>query len=146
MAPFFALAGGFAIFRLLGLAGIDMLDDWQTPLRWALALMFVLTGTTHFLPGWRREMAAMVPPGLPRPELLVALTGVLELAGAVGLLIPRVAPLAAVLLALLMLAMFPANVVAARHHLQLGGRQATPLFLRAALQVVFVGAAIAAAF
>ncbi|MEV6964531.1 DoxX family protein [Hamadaea sp. NPDC051192] len=145
MAPLIALIGGFAVLRLLGLVGVDALDTWQPALRGGLALMFVTTGVVHFLPSWRRDMIAMIPPRLPRPDLLVTLTGVLELAGAVGLLIKPLAPLAASCLALLMLAMFPANVLAARRGLTLGGKPATPLPLRTVLQVVFVGAAITAA-
>jgi hypothetical protein len=56
----------------------------------------------------------MVPPVFPVPELLVTVTGVLQVLGALGLLIPRTAPWAAAGLALLMVALFPANVYAAR--------------------------------
>jgi uncharacterized membrane protein len=142
MAPFIALVGGFAVLRLLGLAGVDMLDGWQPALRGALALMFVVTGVPHFLPSWRRDLIAMIPPALPWPALLVTVTGVLDLAGAAG---PPLAPYAAAGLALLMIAMFPANVSAARRGLTLGGRPVTPLPARTALQVLFVAAAVAAA-
>lgn len=145
MAPFIALVGGFAVLRLLGLAGVDMLDGWQPALRGALALMFVVTGVPHFLPSWRRDLIAMIPPALPWPALLVTVTGVLELAGAAGLLLPPLAPYAAAGLALLMIAMFPANVSAARRGLTLGGRPVAPLPARTALQVLFVAAAVAAA-
>src|SRR5471030_2156339 len=53
--------------------------------RFALALMFALTGVAHFIPRGRAEMVRMVPPRLPRPDLLVTLTGMLELLGAAGL-------------------------------------------------------------
>ncbi|MFB4292399.1 DoxX family protein [Nonomuraea sp. ATR24] len=145
MVPFIALTGGFVVLRLLGVAGVDALDAWQPALRGALALMLVFTGVPHFLPSWRRDFAAMVPPVFPRPALLVTLTGVLELAGAAGLLIPRLAPYAGACLALLMIAMFPANVSAARRGLTLGGKPVTPLPARTALQVLFVAAAIASA-
>ncbi|MDP9869997.1 MULTISPECIES: DoxX family protein [Streptosporangium] len=145
MVPFIALTGGFVVLRLLGVAGVDMLDGWQPALRGALALMFVFTGVPHFLPSWRRDFVAMIPPAFPRPALLVTVTGVLELAGAAGLLLPPVAPFAAIGLALLMAAMFPANVSAARRGLTLAGRPVTPLPARTALQVLFVAAAIAAA-
>ncbi|MEV4223769.1 hypothetical protein [Nonomuraea sp. NPDC049725] len=145
MVPFIALTGGFVVLRLLGVAGVDALDAWQPALRGALALMLAFTGVPHFLPSWRRDFAAMVPPVFPRPALLVTLTGVLELAGAAGLLIPRLAPYAGVCLALLMIAMFPANVSAARRGLTLGGKPVTPLPARTALQVLFVAAAIASA-
>ncbi|MBX6386902.1 MAG: DoxX family protein, partial [Microbispora sp.] len=67
MAPFTALIGGFVVLRLLGWAGVGMPDDWQPALRGALALMFVVTGVPHFLPSWRRDLAAMIPAVFPRP-------------------------------------------------------------------------------
>ncbi|SDI42397.1 Uncharacterized membrane protein [Sinosporangium album] len=145
MAPLIALTGGFLALRLLGLVGVEVLDGWQPALRGGLALMFLLTGVTHFLPAWRRDFAAMIPPLFPEPHLLVAVTGVLELIGAAGLLFAPVASLAAIGLALLMVAMFPANVRAARLGLTLAGQPATPLLRRTALQVVFIAAAVAAA-
>ncbi|MGW4498129.1 DoxX family protein [Micromonospora sp. NPDC004336] len=145
MVPFIALTGGFVVLRLIGLAGIDALDAWQPALRGALALMFVLTGVPHFLSSWRRDFVAMIPPVIPHPALLVTLTGVLELAGAAGLLFPPTAPYAAIGLAVLMLAMFPANVSAARRGLTLAGKPVTPLPTRTALQVLFIAAAVAAA-
>jgi hypothetical protein len=63
----------------------------------------------------------MVPPALPEPALLVTITGVLELAGAAGLLSRRTAPWAAAGLSALLVAMFPANVCAAVEGLTLCG-------------------------
>lgn len=146
MAPLIALVVGTALARLAGLAGVAALDGWHPALRVGLALMFVVTGVAHFAPAYRRGMIAMVPPALPRPDLLVALTGVLELVGAVGLLVPATAHWAAAGLALLMLAMFPANVSAARRRLTLGGKPVTPLGLRTVEQVFYVGAAVAILF
>ncbi|GAB2924531.1 DoxX family protein [Streptomyces mayteni] len=140
MAPFLFLLGGTAVLRLLGLVGVDALDAWQPAVRGGLALMFLVTGLAHFVPPKRGELVAMVPPRLPRAELLVTVTGVLELIGAAGLLVPAVASAAAVALALLMLAMLPANVSAARR-----GLPVTPLPTRIVLHTVFVGAAVAAA-
>jgi uncharacterized membrane protein len=87
----------------------------------------------------------MVPPRLPRPGMLVTATGILELVGAAGLLVPTTAPLAAAALAALLVAMFPANVRAATKRLTIGGQPATPLVLRAILQVVFLAAVALAA-
>ena len=74
-----------------------------------------------------------------RPDLLVLLTGVLELAGAAGLLFEATRYWAAWGLILLLAAMFPANVSAARRGVQLRGRGTTPLWLRTPMQVLFVG-------
>ena len=77
---------------------------------------------------------------------MVTLTGLAEIAGALGLLVPRLAPWAAGGLALLLLTVFPANVHAARHALSIGGRPVTPLVTRTLLQVVFLVAVLAAGF
>ncbi|MBO4206915.1 DoxX family protein [Micromonospora echinofusca] len=140
MAPLIALIAGLLMARLAGLAGVDPLDGWQPALRVGLATMFALTATAHFTAGRRADLIAMVPPRLPRPGLLVTVTGVLELVGAVGLLLPATARWAAAGLALLMLAMFPANVSAARRGLTLAGRPVTPLGPRTALQLLFLAA------
>ncbi|MBQ1052408.1 DoxX family protein [Micromonospora sp. C51] len=145
MAPLIALVAGTGLARLVGLAGLSALDGWHPALRVGLALMFVMTGMVHFVGPRRRDLIAMVPPRLPRPELLVTVTGVLELAGAVGLLVPATARWAAAGLALLLLAMFPANVSAARRRLTLAGRPVTPLGVRTALQLVFLAATVAVA-
>lgn len=55
----------------------------------------------------------MVPEPLPYPGLIVSLTGVLQLLGAVGLFVPKTRSLAGLGLVALLVAMFPANVVAA---------------------------------
>lgn len=145
MAPLVTLFTGFVLACVTGALGVDALDGWHPALRFGLALMFLLTGIAHFGLGRRAALIAMVPPRLPRPDLLVTITGVLELAGAAGLLLPATARLAAGCLALLMVAMFPANVSAARRAVALGGRPPTPLPLRTVLQVIFVAAAVAVA-
>ncbi|GGM62762.1 hypothetical protein GCM10011608_54970 [Micromonospora sonchi] len=145
MAPLIALLLTAAVARLAGLAGITALDGWHPSLRVGLAAMFVLTGLAHFGLGRRQDLIAMVPPRLPRPDLLVTVTGVLEFAGAVGLLVPATARWTGAGLAALMLVMFPANVSAARRGLTLGGRPVTPLGSRALLQVLFIAAAVAVA-
>ncbi len=146
MAPLLALLIGFGAARLAGLLGVDPLDSWHPALRVGLALMFTLTGVAHFAAKRRGDLIAMVPPTLPRPDLLVTVTGVLELAGAVGLLIPVTAAWAAAGLALLLLAMFPANVSAARRGLTLAGQPVTSLGPRTALQVLFLAATVAILF
>jgi uncharacterized membrane protein len=143
MAPFIVLASAFALLRLAGLAGVGALDEMSLPLRIAVALMFLLTASAHF--GKKRaDLVRMVPAWMPRPELAVTLTGLLEIAGAVGILVPMLAPYAAIGLGLLLVAMFPANVHAARAKLTLAGRPVTPLPQRSALQLVFLAAVLGA--
>jgi uncharacterized membrane protein len=114
MAVIVTLVLGTLGARLVGLLGVDYVDSWPQAVAVGLAAMFVLTGVAHFVPAMRRDMIAIVPPRLPAPGLLVAITGVLELVGAAGLLYPPTRVAAAVCLFVLMLVMFPANVYASR--------------------------------
>jgi uncharacterized membrane protein len=143
--PFLILVISTLVLRALGAAGLHSLDSWTFSLRGGLALMLLVTASAHW--GKRRsELIAMVPPVFPRPDLMVSLTGVLEIAGALGLLVPKTATAAAACLAVLLLALFPANIRAAREKLTIGGRRVTPLPLRALLQLAFIGALIVAGF
>jgi uncharacterized membrane protein len=55
-------------------------------LRGGLAAMLLFTGLAHFdVFGRRADLVAMVPSALPAPGLLVTLTGMLNLAGALGI-------------------------------------------------------------
>lgn len=139
MAPLIVLLTVTVGQLLLGAAGIRRLRRWPLAVRNGVAAMFVLTGVSHFV-GMREDLITMVPPALPNPGLLVTLTGLLELAGAVGLLLPRTTPWAAGGLSLLLVAMFPANVHAALEGLTLGGAPAMALLPRTLLQLVFLAA------
>lgn len=143
MVPLLALIAAFVMLRAAGLAGLSLLDSWPSALRPALTVMFLLTASAHFGKG-RADLIRMVPPAFPQPAALVTLTGSFEIAGAIGLLIPATAPAASVGLAVLMVALFPANVHAARHRLRIRGREATRLPLRGALQIIFIAAVLAA--
>jgi uncharacterized membrane protein len=83
---------------------------------------------------------------LSTPDLLVTLTGVLEILGAIGLFVPSTARLACICLALLLVALFPANIHAARQHLTIAGRRMPRLPVQSAMQLVFVATLIAAAW
>jgi uncharacterized membrane protein len=112
MAVLLSLVLGSLAARIVGWLGVDYVDSWPAAIAVGLAVMFVMTGVAHFVPGMRRDMMAIVPPRLPQPALLVTITGVLELLGAVGLLYPPTRVAAAACLFVLMLVMFPANVYA----------------------------------
>ena len=81
----------------------------------------------------------MVPPFVPNPEFMVTFTGICEILGAIGLLVPRTRRLAAVALILLLLSVLPANIHAAQAGVTLRGAPATPIVPRVALQMLFIG-------
>jgi uncharacterized membrane protein len=115
-------------------------NSWGGALRFALATMFIFTAGSHFHPRTRGDLIRMVPPSLPAPAALVTFTGVLEVLGAIGLLLRPAAAAAAYGLIALLLLMLPANVHAARAGLTIAGRRATPLVWRLPLQVFWIGA------
>ena len=118
-------------------------DGAQEALRWLLAAAFVGMGVTHFAPGAVRTMSAMIPPvlrrpGLPSPRALVYFTGVCEIAGGIGLLVPEVRLAAGFALIVFLVAVFPANAHAAKHPERFG-RVAVPFWPRFAGQLALVG-------
>jgi len=131
------LFGSLLVYRALGASGVSLFASWNESARFALASMFVFTAVSHFAP-MKKDLIAMVPPSFARPDLLVLATGVLELAGAAGLLFEATRFWAACALMLLMIAMLPANVSAARRGLEIRGRRVTPLSLRVPMQVLFI--------
>lgn len=137
MLVLIVLFGTLIVLRALGFAGVAALSTWLACARLALAIMFAFTAMSHFAP-MRRDLIAMVPPSLPRPDILVFGTGIAELAGAVGLMISSVRFWAALGLILLMVLMLPANISAARRGVRLRGHPPTPLWIRVPMQMLFV--------
>lgn len=141
MAPLIVMLAAWLVARAVGFTGLwSQADSWTGALRIGLAAMFVFTAVSHFHPRTRPDLIRMVPASLPAPTLLVTATGLLELLGAIGLLVPQALPAAAYGLMALLVAMFPANVRAAREGLMIAGRRATPMLLRLPLQLFWIAA------
>jgi uncharacterized membrane protein len=81
-------------------------------------------------------IASIIPPFFPYRPQLVLLTGALEFAGAVGLLLPALSRVASACLAVFMIAIFPANVYAAGQ--TVGGLHLPSVPIRLAMQVVYI--------
>ena len=118
--------------------GVSALGTGRGSACYALALMFVFTAMAHFNK-MKHDLVRMVPAIFPRPLLLVYFTGVLELMGVIGLLLPRLRSAAGMCLIGLLVAMFPANVNAALKKTTLVGKPATPLWLRIPMQLLLIG-------
>jgi uncharacterized membrane protein len=76
--------------------------------RLLLALLFGFAGLMHFVVP--APYVAIVPPWLPAPRLLVAISGVFEILGGLGILVPRTRRFAGWGLIALLVAVFPANI------------------------------------
>ena len=125
------------IFRAIGTLGISPFSSWIACTRFALAIMFLFTSSAHFTK-MRHDLARMMPNIFPNPMAMVYFTGICEIFGAVGILVPRTRSLAGLCLCVFLLCILPANVKAAREGLAIGGRSATALWLRVPMQALFL--------
>lgn len=86
--------------------------------RGLLSLIFIVAALFHvFLP---QTLVAMTPSWVPSPRLAVIVTGLVEAAGGIGLMIPRVRAAAGIGLALYSVCVYPANIQHAVHDLSTG--------------------------
>ena len=129
MVVLFILVLSCLICRALGYAGLPAFATWQASARDALSLMLVFTGISHFT-FMKGDFVRMMPPSISRPRALVYFTGVCEIAGAVGLLLPEFRRAAAYTLVAFFLTVLPANIHAARAGVTLRSKPATNLWLR----------------
>lgn len=80
----------------------------QAVARVVLALLYAAAGVLHL--AYPAPFLRITPDWVPEPALVVALTGLAEIAGATGLILPRFRKAAGVGLALYAVAVFPANI------------------------------------
>jgi uncharacterized membrane protein len=87
-------------------------------LRWLLTIFMVVAGVMHFIAP--ETYIAMMPEALPAPRALVYISGVFEILGGLGLILPATRRLAAWGLIALLVAVLPANINMAVNKLPLG--------------------------
>jgi len=115
----------------------------MTPTRRAalgvLAAAMIAVGVTHFVNPAPFER--IVPAWLPWPHPLVLVSGLFEVLGGIGVLVPKTRRFAAWGLVALYIAVFPANVNMALNHIQLSPTDALPvwaMWARLPLQALFI--------
>lgn len=134
---------------LLGIFGLSLLiirllnGQMHVPLSGSIALsaMLLFTAVGHF--AFTKGMAMMLPPFIPFKTRLVYITGLIEIAAAIGLLIPRLQQITAWLLILFFLLTLPANIYASvkRVNYEKGtydGYGLSYLWFRIPLQLFFI--------
>lgn len=124
-------------FRALGALGVSLFDTWIASTRYALAAMFLFTSAAHFNK-IRHDLVRMMPSFFSNPMHLVYFTGVCEILGATGILLPQTRSLAGFFLLVFLLAILPANIKAARENVIIAGKPATALWLRIPVQFFFL--------
>ncbi|HSP45010.1 MAG TPA: MauE/DoxX family redox-associated membrane protein [Chthoniobacterales bacterium] len=106
--------------------------------RVALALFFIITGTAHFISP--TPYVAIVPSYVPWPGAIVALSGVAEILGGVGVCFSESRRASGWWLIALLLAVFPANIHAISTGMVVGGHPLPVWMLwgRLPIQLLFI--------
>ena len=104
-----------------------------------ITLVFCFTGVGHFIK--TEPMAEMLPPWVPGRIPLVYVTGVVEIAAAFAVLVPRLRKITGLGLVLILVAFLPVNIYAAVNRVGMGGHQwgLVYLLVRVPLQAVLIG-------
>jgi uncharacterized membrane protein len=103
-----------------------------------LVLTFLFTASGHFLQ--TQPMAEMLPPSVPARVPLIYLTGLWEIALALGIALPATRRLSGMAAIATLVLFFPANVYAAVAQVGMGGHAWGPAYLliRAPLQALLI--------
>ena len=136
----YAIAILLLVFTILAFFGIGRggyaeFGISQAALRVIVALPLLVSGIMlHFFHA--SATAGIIPPFFPARQFLAVLTGVFEISGAIGLFVPRFRRSAALWIAIMMVAVFPANIYAAGNVID--GLQMPSVATRAAMQIVYI--------
>lgn len=140
MKPLIILLSTFAV-SLLAMKFVT--GGWEYALsgRIALSVMLLFTTLGHFL--FPEGMAMMLPEIIPAKVAVIYLTGIIEAAAAIGLLIHRTQVKTGIVLIVFFLLILPANIYAAikRVDFQKGtleGPGPAYLWFRVPLQILFI--------
>ena len=130
-----AVAAGFLLLRRFRPGCfVPIRGKMDAAVRAVAVLPLVASGTLHLVRP--QVFLSLLPPPLPRQAWVIVLTGLPELAGAAGLLVPGTRRAASVCLAIFMVAIFPANVYVAGQ--TIGGLPMPTVPVRTAMQAAYI--------
>ena len=140
MKPLYVLIGTF-ILSLMVLKFVSTQIDFTLAGRIAMACMLLFTAIGHF--AFTKGMAAMVPDFFPFKTEIVFATGILEIAFAIGLLIPGSALFTGWTLIAFFILILPANIKASLENInyqtgELNGPGLSYLWFRIPMQILFM--------
>jgi uncharacterized membrane protein len=141
--PLQILALTILAFFLLGRGSYTSFGTTQFILRIVVALPLLVSAVfLHFLR--TRVTASIIPPFFPERMFLAVLTGIFEIAGSIGLFVPRFHRPAAFWIAIMLVAIFPANIYAAGQVVD--GLRFPSVPVRLAMQIVYILLVLMAGF
>jgi uncharacterized membrane protein len=104
--------------------------------RLLMGTLYIAAGTLHFV--FTRVYIGVMPDYLPAHRELVLISGVAEIAGGVGLMVPQTRRAAAWGIILLLIAVMPANIWMAQHPERYPNIPPWALWLRLPLQLPLI--------
>jgi uncharacterized membrane protein len=140
MKPLIVLISVFAISLLITKLTLGTTEVALSG-RIAMSAMLLFTAVGHF--AFTKGMSMMLPDFIPFKTETVYLTGIIEIAAAIGLLIPDIRVMTAWLLIVFFVLILPANIYASFRHIDyqkgtLDGNGLTYLWFRIPLQILFI--------
>ena len=110
--------------------------------RTAMSVMLIFTAIAHF--AFTKGMSMMLPTFIAYKTEIVYLTGITEIAAAIGLFIPGLRVITGWSLIVFFILILPANIYAAMKHIDyqkgtFNGNGSTYLWFRIPLQILFIG-------
>ena len=140
MKPFIVLLSVFAI-SLIVTKIFKGRYEFALSGRIAMSAMLMFTAIAHF--AFTKGMEMMLPTFIPYKTEVVYLTGIIELAAAIGILIPSFRAITAMLLIAFFFLILPANIYAAIKHIDyqkatFNGSGLNYLWFRIPLQILFI--------
>ena len=144
----YAVSLSLLILTIVGFFGLargsyDGFGTSQVILRVVVALPLLVSGVLlHFFHA--RVTAGIIPPVFPARLFLAVFTGLCEIAGAIGLFVPRLRRAAAIWISIMMVGIFPANIYSAGQVIE--GFRFLGVPLRLAMQVVYIALVLLAGY
>ena len=140
MKPLLVLLATFAIV-LLATRLFDHGWNFVFAANAAMSVMLLFTAIGHF--AYSTGMSMMLPRIIPYKKAVVYLTGLIEIAAAIGLLILPLRHITSILLIIFFVAILPANINAALHKVDFqkgtnDGNDEKYLWFRIPLQLFFI--------
>jgi len=139
MITLIVLFGCYAVLYGLSRLGILLSRSTNKELAvYALAIFMIFFGLSHFYK--QDELVMMLPSYVPFSSALIFLTGIIEILLAIGLLYPPTRRWAGIMLAVYLIAVFPANVYKAMNEIELSGTLSSPVmsWVRLFFQPLFI--------
>lgn len=139
MITLIVLFGSYLALYILARMGILFSTKTNRELAvYALALFMFFFGLSHFYK--QDELVLMLPQIIPLKEMIVFITGMIEIALAIGLLFSSTRRWAGIILAMYLVAVFPANIFKAMNEIDITGTLSSPVmsWVRLAFQPLFI--------